>query len=350
MARFQAEGGASGTIAEAAPSLDVFGENGIASQLAAGTVVVACATVAPDVARDLAQRCADLGLLYLDAPVSGGTIRAGDGTLSILAAGSDAAFAKARPALDAMATQVFELGDVVGAGSSMKAVNQMLVGIHIAAMGEAMTFGMTQGVAPEKFIKIISQCAGTSWALESRAPHVAAGDYTDLGIVLDIAKDAKFGAPLTAAALQQYIAASGSGLGKEDDAAIAKVYVKLSANLGFLWNDRPLPDAIHAASAAGFDAVECHWPYDVPSALVKDALAETNLKMLGLNTRRGAAGENPTDVRTRGRQWAKPWPMRKISTRRTFTSWRVLPKDRLPMQPSSIRCAMPAKRQVGAQS
>lgn len=251
MARFQAEGGASGTIAEAAPSLDavivvvvngaqteavLFGENGIASQLAAGTVVVACATVAPDVARDLAQRCADLGLLYLDAPVSGGTIRAGDGTLSILAAGSDAAFAKARPALDAMATQVFELGDVVGAGSSMKAVNQMLVGIHIAAMGEAMTFGMTQGVAPEKFIKIISQCAGTSWALESRAPHVAAGDYTplsaidiwlkDLGIVLDIAKDAKFGAPLTAAALQQYIAASGSGLGKEDDAAIAKVYAR----------------------------------------------------------------------------------------------------------------------------
>jgi len=68
--------------------------------------------------------------------------------------------------------------------------------------------------------------------------------------------------------------------------------MKLSANLGFLWNDRPLPDAIHAASAAGFDAVECHWPYDVPSALVKDALAETNLKMLGLNTRRGAAGEN----------------------------------------------------------
>ncbi len=251
VARFQNDGGAAGTLDEVAETLDVvvivvvnaaqtqdvlFGANGIAQHLAPGTVVVACATVAPDAARDMGQRCADFGLLYLDAPVSGGTIRAGDGTLSILASGSDAAFAKARPVLDALASEVFELGEVIGAGSSMKAVNQMLVGIHIAAMGEAMTFGMTQGVAPEDFLKVISQCAGTSWALESRGPHIIEGDYTplsavdiwlkDLGIVMDIAKDAKFGAPLTAAALQQYLAASGSGLGKEDDAAIAKVYAR----------------------------------------------------------------------------------------------------------------------------
>ena len=70
--------------------------------------------------------------------------------------------------------------------------------------------------------------------------------------------------------------------------------MKFSANLGFLWNDRPLPDAIHAAKAAGFDAVECHWPYDIPSSEVLTALSETGLKMLGLNTRRGnvIAGEN----------------------------------------------------------
>ena len=70
--------------------------------------------------------------------------------------------------------------------------------------------------------------------------------------------------------------------------------MKFSANLGFLWNDRPLPDAIRAAKAAGFDAVECHWPYDVPSDAVKSALDETGLKMLGLNTRRGdvSAGDN----------------------------------------------------------
>ena len=118
----------------------------------------------------------------------------------------------------------------------MKAVNQLLAGVHIAAMAEALTFGMTQGVEPAKFLEVISKCAGTSWMLENRAPHVIAGDYTphsqidiwpkDLGIVLDIAKSAKFGAPLTAAALQQFIAASGSGLGGEDDAAIAKIYAR----------------------------------------------------------------------------------------------------------------------------
>lgn len=251
VARFIKAGGAEGSLDDVAAGLDavvivvvngaqtesvLFGGDGIAAKLAKGTVVVACATMAPDLARSLAARCADLGLLYLDAPVSGGTFRAADGELSILASGSPDAFAKARPALDAMATKVFELGDEVGAGSSMKAINQMLVGVHIAAMAEAMTFGMTQGVTPEQFLEIIPQCAGTSWALESRGPHVRDGDYTplsavdiwpkDLGIVMEIAHGEKFGAPITAAALQQFMAASGSGLGREDDAAVAKVYAR----------------------------------------------------------------------------------------------------------------------------
>ncbi|MEP1586815.1 MAG: TIM barrel protein [Tateyamaria sp.] len=70
--------------------------------------------------------------------------------------------------------------------------------------------------------------------------------------------------------------------------------MKFSANLGFLWADRPLPDAIHTAKAAGFDAVECHWPYDTPASEVKAALDATGLSMLGLNTRRGdvVGGEN----------------------------------------------------------
>lgn len=63
--------------------------------------------------------------------------------------------------------------------------------------------------------------------------------------------------------------------------------IRFSANLGFLWTDLSLPDAIHAAKAAGFDAVECHWPYDVPAQEVKQALADTGLAMLGLNTSRG---------------------------------------------------------------
>lgn len=251
VARFRAEGGEDGTPEDTAATLDavaivvlnaaqteaaLFGENGIAPRLKTGAVVLSCATIPPATAIAFEARCNALGLHYLDAPISGGSVRAANGQLTYLAAGTAEAFAAAAPILDATAEKVFRLGDSAGPGSAMKAVNQMLAGIHIAAMGEALTFGMTQGVAPDQFLEVIRQCAGTSWMLENRAPHVIAGDYTphsqidiwpkDLGIVLDIARDAKFSAPLTAAALQQFLAASGSGLGREDDAAIAKVYAR----------------------------------------------------------------------------------------------------------------------------
>lgn len=249
--RFQAAGGHDAPLEDCATDLAavvvvvlnaaqtesvLFGDNGVVARLAQGSVVIACATVPPDFARDMEQRCGQHGVHYLDAPISGGSVKAANGTLSIMASGSAEAFSAARPLLDAMAETVFELGDSAGAGSAMKAVNQLLAGVHIAAMAEAITFGMTQGVEPASFVDVITKCAGNSWMLENRAPHVVAGDYTphssvdiwpkDLGIVLDIARQAKFSAPITAAALQQFLAASGSGLGGEDDAAVAKVYAR----------------------------------------------------------------------------------------------------------------------------
>ncbi|WP_083100418.1 L-threonate dehydrogenase [Pseudophaeobacter leonis] len=249
--RFQSEGGSSGDITDVAAALDaavivvlnaaqtedvLFGEDGLVARLHKGAVVMACPTVPPDFARDMETRCNAVGIHYLDAPISGGSAKAASGQLSVMSAGSAAAFAAARPVLNATAETVFELGDRAGAGSAMKAVNQLLAGVHIATMAEALTFGMTQGVSPEKFVEVISQCAGSSWMLENRAPHIVAGDYTphsqvniwpkDLGIVLDIAKSENFSAPITAAALQQYLAAAGMGLGREDDAAVAKVHAR----------------------------------------------------------------------------------------------------------------------------
>ncbi len=246
-ARFRAEGGAAGeldridvlvvVVLNAAQTEAVlFGPAGFVPRMGAGSVVLGCATVAPSFSRGVAARCAAAGLHYLDAPISGGAAKAAAGALSIMASGTPEAFAAARPVLDAIAATVFELGDAAGAGSAMKAVNQLLAGVHIAAMAEALTFGMTQGVEPARFLEVIRQCAGTSWMLENRAPHVIDGDYAprssvdiwpkDLGIVLDIAREARFAAPLAAAALQQFLAASGSGLGGEDDAAVAKVYAR----------------------------------------------------------------------------------------------------------------------------
>ncbi|MDG1530153.1 MAG: NAD(P)-binding domain-containing protein [Paracoccaceae bacterium] len=251
MDRFRADGGAEGAIDEIASDLDaaivvvlnaaqtesvLFGENGIVPKLRKGAVVLACATVPPEFARQMETQCATYGVHYLDAPISGGAGKAATGQLSVMASGTNEAFLAAKPTLDAAAETVFTLGDSAGAGSAMKAVNQLLAGVHIATMAEALTFGMTQGVTPDKFVEVISKCAGTSWMLENRAPHIVEGDYTplssvniwpkDLGIVLDIAKSSQFSAPITAAALQQFVAAAGMGLGGEDDAAVAKVYAR----------------------------------------------------------------------------------------------------------------------------
>ncbi len=248
---FRAEGGASEPLQDNVDGLDavvvvvlnaaqtedvLFGDEGVVSKMKAGSVVVSCATVPPSFARDMEARCNATGVHYLDAPISGGSVKAAQGALSIMASGTRAAFSAAEDVLEATSETVFRLGDMAGPGSAMKAVNQLLAGVHIATMAEALTFGLSQGVTPESFVEVITKCAGSSWMLENRAPHIVAGDYTphsqiniwpkDLGIVLDIAKGAGFSAPITAAALQQYMVAVGMGLGGEDDAAIAKVYAR----------------------------------------------------------------------------------------------------------------------------
>ncbi len=251
VARFTDAGGAAGDLPEVAGDLDIvmtvvlnaaqteavlFGDKGVAAGLKPGAAIIACATVAPDFARRMEAQAEALGLHYLDAPISGGAAKAAQGALSIMASGRAGAFAAAAPALSATAEKVFELGDQAGPGSAMKAINQLLAGVHIAAAAEAVTFGMTQGVDPAQTLEVIRQCAGTSWMFENRVPHIAEGDYTprssvniwpkDLGIVLDIAREARFSAPLAAAALQQFLAAAGSGHGADDDAAVAQVYAR----------------------------------------------------------------------------------------------------------------------------
>ena len=214
----------------------IFGQNGISEKLKKNTLIMVCTTVAPDFAKEMASSCNDKELLYLDAPISGGSKKSAEGKLSYMISGSPKAFEVAKPILDCTSETVFEFGEHVGSGSAMKAVNQMLAGVHIAAMAEAITFGITQGIDPKRFLEVISKCAGTSWMLENRTPHIIDNDYSpkssiniwpkDLGIVLDIAKNSNFSAPLTAAALQQFVSAAGSGLGQEDDAAVAKIYAR----------------------------------------------------------------------------------------------------------------------------
>lgn len=251
VARLVAEGGRSAPLAEAVAASDIvvlvvlnaaqtesvlFGPEGCAGAMREGTTVIACATVPPAFARDMEARIGALGHHYLDAPISGGSVRAAKGELSIMASGSEAAFAAAAPALEAMAANVFDLGRAAGAGSAMKAVNQLLAGVHIAAMGEAMAFAASQGLDLARVVEVITRSAGNSWMFENRAPHVVEADYAprsainiwpkDLGIVAGIAEDAGLPVPIAETALAQFRAAAAAGDGLLDDAAVVKVYAR----------------------------------------------------------------------------------------------------------------------------
>jgi 3-hydroxyisobutyrate dehydrogenase len=253
IARFVADGGKGAkTPAEAAKGADIvicvvlnaaqtetvlFGKDGVVETLPKDTVFVSSATMDPEVARRLAKQLEATGRHYLDAPISGGAQRAAQGELTILASGSQAAFAKARPALDAMAAKLYELGDAAGQGAAFKMINQLLAGVHIAAASEAITFAAKQGLDLQKVSEVITASAGNSWMFENRMPHVIAGDYKprsaveifvkDLGIVQDMARNARFPAPLASAAMQMFLMASASGMGRDDDGSVARLYARI---------------------------------------------------------------------------------------------------------------------------
>lgn len=252
VARFVALGGRGGADpAEAAKDADVvvsvvvnaaqtegvlFGARGVAETLPQGAVFISSATMDPDVARRLAAKLEASGRLYLDAPISGGAQRAAEGALTILASGSPAAFARARPALGAMAAKLYELGDAAGQGAAFKMINQLLAGVHIAAASEAMSFAAKQGLDLRKVYEVITASAGNSWMFENRMPHVLDADYAarsavdifvkDLGIIQDMARAQKYPVPVSAAALQMFLMASAMGMGRDDDASVARVYAQ----------------------------------------------------------------------------------------------------------------------------
>ena len=254
VARFAADGGfGARTPAEAAKDAAIvvsvvvnaaqtetilFGPGGVAETLAKDAVFVSSATMDPDVARRLAKQLEASGRHYLDAPISGGAQRAAQGELTILASGSAAAFAKARPALDAMAAKLYELGDAAGQGAAFKMINQLLAGVHIAAASEAITFAAKQGLDLRKVYEVITASAGNSWMFQNRMPHVLDGDYAprssvsiftkDLGIVLDMARSANFPVPLAGSALQMFLMTAAAGMAGDDDSSVVRLYARIA--------------------------------------------------------------------------------------------------------------------------
>lgn len=213
----------------------LFGDDGLAAQAARGHVVMSCVTMSAEDARRLARRCEQHGLVYVDAPVSGGVTGAQNGTLSIMASGPAAALETCAPLFAAMGQRIFRVGEQPGQGATFKTINQLLCGVHLAAAGEALAMAARAGLDTRQVLDLVSESAAASWMLRDRGPSMVQREYTpvrsavdifvkDLGVVLDLARELRFPAPVSAAALQSFLGASGAGFGALDDAAVTEFY------------------------------------------------------------------------------------------------------------------------------
>ena len=145
---------------------------------------------------------------------------------------------RAEPIFDAIASKVYRLGAEAGAGSAFKMINQLLAGVHIAAACEAIVFAKKLGLDLSKVYEVITASAGNSWMFENRVPHILENDYApksavaiftkDLGIVSDMARAASFPTPLAGSALQMFLMTAASGMGRDDDASVARLYAKIA--------------------------------------------------------------------------------------------------------------------------
>lgn len=215
----------------------LFGENGIAAHLKTGTPVMVSSTISAADARAIDERLRGMGLLMLDAPVSGGPVKAAAGDMTVMAAGPREAFEKLAPVLKAVGGRVFEIGAEIGKGSSVKIIHQLLAGVHIAAGAEAMALAAKAGIPLETMYEVVTNAAGNSWMFENRMRHVVDGDYTprstvdifvkDLGLVTETGHALKFPLPLASTAYSMFANASNAGHGQLDDSAVIKVFAGL---------------------------------------------------------------------------------------------------------------------------
>ena len=221
-------------VVNAAQAATVLFDDGALERLPAGGCVVLMATCPPGAAAELAARVEASGRHLVDAPVSGGVVGARGGTLTIMAACPKSVFEQVRPVLAAMGDKVFHVGERPGQGATVKTVNQLLCGVHIAVAAEAFALAEKIGVEREVILEIMSGSAASSWMLKDRGPRMLEAEpavasavdifVKDLGIVLEAGREAKAALPLAAVAHQLFLATSGRGDGAADDSQVIRTY------------------------------------------------------------------------------------------------------------------------------
>ena len=225
-------------VVNIAQAESVLFDAGALAALPEGATVVLMATCPPKEVAQLAERVAQSGHLFIDAPVSGGGVGAQAGTLTIMAAAAPAVIEPARALLKAMGEKLFHVGEEAGQGAMMKTVNQLLCGVHIAAAAEGMALAEKAGISGDVVLEILGGSAAASWMLNNRGPRMVQDnpDVTsavdifvkDLSIVMDAGRAAKAALPVAAAAHQMFLAASAQGHGLKDDSQVVLTYRDLA--------------------------------------------------------------------------------------------------------------------------
>lgn len=215
----------------------LFGESGIAPALTPGSVVILTSTVGTDGIPSVVERLAAFEVELVDAPLSGGPVRAGAGDLLIVVGATPTARAKAAPVLEALASTLSVVGDRPGDGQALKTVNQLLCGVHIAAAAEALALARALGLDPERTLDTLAAGAAGSFMLANRGPRMleAYDDegaevlsrldifVKDMGIVGTASRSLGLATPVASAAEQLYLLGQAHGLAEADDSAVIRV-------------------------------------------------------------------------------------------------------------------------------
>jgi 2-hydroxy-3-oxopropionate reductase len=210
----------------------VGGEHGILSTAREGTLVIDMSTISPVVTADLARAAAAKGVGMVDAPVSGGDVGAKEGTLSIMAGGSEEDFARAKPLFEVLGKTIVHVG-AVGAGQVVKACNQIVVALSIEAMAEALVLGSKAGVDPARILDVLSGGLAANRVMQVRRENFLSHDFKpgfridlhhkDLGIALAAGREYGVPLPVTAIVDQMLQALRMRGHGSEDHSALLRV-------------------------------------------------------------------------------------------------------------------------------
>lgn len=215
----------------------VAGDGGVLEGIKPGALLVDMSSISPVITKTLSDQVKAKGAAMLDAPVSGGDVGAINGTLSIMVGGEASDFERAKPLFDKMGKTIVHVGGT-GAGQVTKAANQVVVGLTIAAVSEALVLGSRGGVAPEKILDVLGGGLAGNKVMEVKREKFLTHDFTpgfrselhhkDLGIALSAAREWGVTLPLTAVVDQMYGAMKRKGWGKEDHSALIRIIEDLS--------------------------------------------------------------------------------------------------------------------------